>query len=51
MVLSAIAEYAVIAIQNAALYASIVQERNKLETILTGIQDGVVVLDQEQRWC
>jgi two-component system NtrC family sensor kinase len=49
MVLSAIAEYAVIAIQNAALYASIVQERNKLETILTGIQDGVVVLDQEQR--
>jgi PAS domain-containing protein len=49
MVLSAIAEYAVIAIQNAALYASIVQERNKLETILTGIQDGVVVLDQDQR--
>jgi len=49
MVLSAIAEYAVIAIQNAALYASIVQERNKLETILTGIQDGVIVLDQDQR--
>jgi two-component system, OmpR family, phosphate regulon sensor histidine kinase PhoR len=49
MVLSAIAEYAVIAIQNAALYSSIVQERNKMETILTGIQDGVIVLDQDQR--
>jgi two-component system, OmpR family, phosphate regulon sensor histidine kinase PhoR len=49
IVLSAIAEYAVIAIQNAALYTSIVQERNKLETILTGIQDGVIVLDQDQR--
>jgi two-component system NtrC family sensor kinase len=49
MVLSAIAEYAVIAIQNAALYAAIVQERNKLETILTDIQDGVIVLDQDQR--
>ncbi|HSV85284.1 MAG TPA: ATP-binding protein [Levilinea sp.] len=49
VVLSAIAEYAVIAIQNAALYTSIVQDRNKLETILTGIQDGVIILDQDQR--
>jgi two-component system, OmpR family, phosphate regulon sensor histidine kinase PhoR len=49
MVLSAIAEYAVIAIQNAALYTSIVQERNKMETILTSVQDGVIVLDQDER--
>jgi signal transduction histidine kinase len=47
--LSAIAEYAVIAIQNAARYTAIVQERNKLETILNGIQDGVIVLDQDRR--
>ncbi len=49
MVLSAIAEYAVIALQNAALYEAQSQERNKLETILTRIQDGVIVLDLDGR--
>lgn len=49
MVLSAIAEYAVIALQNAGLYAEVTQERNKLETILTRVQDGVIVLDLEGR--
>jgi PAS domain S-box-containing protein len=42
-------EYAVIAIDNAALYSSIAQERNKLDTILNHIQDGVIVIDQDQR--
>ncbi len=47
--LSAIAEYAVIAIENARLYSDTTQERNKLETILTRIKDGVIVLDQENK--
>jgi two-component system, OmpR family, phosphate regulon sensor histidine kinase PhoR len=47
--LSAMAEYAVIAIDNAKLYAGTAVERNKLETILTRIQDGVIVLDPEDR--
>jgi two-component system NtrC family sensor kinase len=47
--LSALAEYAVIAIDNSALYSSITQERNKLDTILNHIQDGVIVIDPDQR--
>ncbi|MEA4909467.1 MAG: ATP-binding protein [Anaerolineaceae bacterium] len=47
--LSAFAEYAVIAIENARLYANTILERNKLETVLTQIQDGVIVLDLDQR--
>jgi two-component system, OmpR family, phosphate regulon sensor histidine kinase PhoR len=47
--LGALAEFAVIAIENAGLYTSISQERNKLDTILTNIQDGVIVIDQDQR--
>ncbi len=47
--LAALAEFAVIAIENAGLYTSISQERNKLDTILTNIQDGVMVIDQDQR--
>ncbi|MBI9051716.1 MAG: GAF domain-containing protein, partial [Anaerolineaceae bacterium] len=47
--LSAISEYAVIAIENARLYSDTTQERNKLETILTRIKDGVIVLDQENK--
>jgi two-component system NtrC family sensor kinase len=45
--ISAMADYAVIAIENARLYAHTAVERNKLETILTKIQDGVIVLDPE----
>jgi len=48
--LQALAEYAAIAIENAALYANISQERNKLDTILTNIQDGVIVIDRDQRF-
>ena len=47
--LMTLAEYAVIAISNAGLYANIKKERNKLETVLTNIEDGVIVLDQDQR--
>ena len=47
--LAALAEFAVIAIDNADLYALITQEHNKLNTILTNIQDGVIVIDQDQR--
>ena len=47
--LAALAEFAVIAIDNADLYARITQEHNKLNTILTNIQDGVIVIDQDQR--
>ena len=47
--LNALSGYAVIALENARLYADVSAERNKLETILTGIQDGVMVVDQDQR--
>ena len=47
--INTLASYAVIALENARLYADVTAERNKLETILQGIQDGVMVVDQEQR--
>lgn len=47
--LLALAEYAVIAIDNAGLYENISRERNKLDTILTNIQDGVIVIDRERQ--
>jgi len=48
-ILTAVAEYAVIAIDNARLYSATYTERNKLETILAKIQDGVMVFDSDQR--
>jgi two-component system phosphate regulon sensor histidine kinase PhoR len=48
-VLSILAEYAVIAIENARLYTEVSSERNKLETILKKIQDGVLVVDTDRR--
>lgn len=47
--LSALADYAAIAIENARLYAHTEIERNKLETILTNIAEGVIVIDQDRR--
>ncbi len=47
--LLALAEYAVIALENANLYENAEQERNKLETILKSIQDGVIVIDEERK--
>ncbi len=48
--LATIADYAVIAIENAHLYSAATYDRNKLETILTNIQDGAIVLDPDQRF-
>ena len=47
--LTAMAEYAVIAIENANLYNHVSQEHNKLESILAQIEDGVIVIDHDQR--
>lgn len=47
--LSALADYAAIAIENARLYANTEIERSKLETILTKIAEGVIVVDQDRR--
>ena len=46
---SALADYAAIAIENARLYAHSEFERNKLETILTGLEESVIVLDHDNR--
>jgi two-component system NtrC family sensor kinase len=46
---SALADYAAIAIENARLYSHSELERNKLETILTKIEEGVIVVDHEKR--
>ncbi len=48
--ISTVADYAVIAIENAHLYSNATYDKNKLETILTNIQDGVIVLDVDQRF-
>lgn len=47
--LSAMADYAAIAIDNARLYSRTEIERRKLETILTEIEDGVIVLDPHEQ--
>ncbi|TLN24026.1 GAF domain-containing protein, partial [bacterium] len=47
--LSALAEFAAIAIVNASSFSGTEAERNKLGTILAKIQDGVIVFDQDQR--
>ncbi len=48
-VMSALADYAAIAIVNARLFRSTDIERQKLESILTGIGDGVIVVDESNR--
>lgn len=47
--LSALAEFAAIAIVNASHFSGTASERNRLGTILANIQDGVIVFDQDQR--
>lgn len=47
--LGALAEFATIAIENARLYTETITERRKLETVLTNVQDGVVLMDREKR--
>lgn len=47
--LSAMADYAVIAIENARLYSNINVDRDKLENILTKVQDGTIVIGTDGR--
>ncbi|RPI33199.1 MAG: GAF domain-containing protein [Chloroflexota bacterium] len=47
--MSALGDYAAIAIENARLYSRTEIERKKLETILTQVEDGVIVLDHDGR--
>lgn len=47
--MSALADYAAIAIENARLYSHSEYERKKLENILRDIEDGVIVLDTDRR--
>ena len=44
-----LAEYAAVAITNAKLYMTALQERSKLESILTNIRDGIVILDNQKK--
>jgi len=47
--LSTIADYAAIAIENAQLFAQVEAERKQLEAVLRGTEDAVIVLDQDRR--
>ncbi len=49
LLMTVLAEYAVIAIQNAQLYHQSETEREKLNTTITNIQDGVILLDNENK--
>lgn len=49
IMVSALADYAAIAIENAHLYTRTEVERKKLETILTHVEDGVIVVDPDGR--
>jgi len=46
---SALADYAAIAIENANLYSKSEIERNKLETVLKKIEDAVIIIDHDYR--
>jgi len=45
--LSALADYAAIAIENAQLFTAVKSERSKLETIIGSTEDAVIVTDSE----
>jgi PAS domain S-box-containing protein len=47
--LSALADYAAIAIENAQLFTAVKSERSKLETIIGSTEDAVIVTDSEMR--
>jgi two-component system NtrC family sensor kinase len=48
-VMTAMADYAAIAIDNARLFQESEQERTKLETILAQTENGVIVVDEDNR--
>jgi two-component system NtrC family sensor kinase len=47
--LMSVADFAAIAIENARTFSDTDNERARLETILTKVQDGVIILDDEQK--
>jgi two-component system NtrC family sensor kinase len=47
--MSALADYAAIAIQNAELYAKVEDSRSKLRAILSGTTDAILVTDEQYR--
>jgi len=47
--LSALADYAAIAIENAQLFTAVKSERSKLETIIGSTEDAVIITDSEMR--
>ncbi len=49
MLVSTLADFAAIAIENARLFAATEAERNKLDAILANVRDGVIVVDEENR--
>lgn len=49
LLMTVLAEYAAIAIQNAQLYHESENERSKLEVTINNIQDGVILLDEENK--
>ncbi|MDF1500416.1 MAG: response regulator [Anaerolineales bacterium] len=48
-VMTALADYAAIAIDNAQLFQASEEERSKLETILAQTENGVIVVDEDNR--
>ncbi len=49
VIMTAMADYAAIAIENSRLYNDTEAERRKLETILKQVENGVIVVDPENR--
>lgn len=49
LLMTVLAEYAAIAIQNAQLYHESENERSKLNITINNIQDGVILLDKENK--
>lgn len=49
LLMTVLAEYAAIAIQNAQLYHESETERSKLDATINNIQDGVILLDKEDK--
>jgi signal transduction histidine kinase/DNA-binding response OmpR family regulator len=47
--LTNLAEYAVIALENARLFSEVTAERTQLETIINKIEDGVLIMDSDFR--
>jgi two-component system phosphate regulon sensor histidine kinase PhoR len=45
----ALADYAAIAVENARLFSDSVVEREKYETLLSSVQDSIIILDQDNR--